>query len=164
MIKTSIGSFLARPLSPRVALPTQQPVIEEESIQQKQLARNIHAPSPLSATMPRPAMMLRNQSVDSLANSNFIQKQQQQQQQSKLHPQVQSSVMLNQVPLSAVGGSFGFNDKKELGRTLTANSDTDEDMGIAASVTKLAAPAAAEQHSEEPVDAGDTSSVTSISS
>ncbi|KAJ2649780.1 hypothetical protein IWW40_002956 [Coemansia sp. RSA 1250] len=161
MIKTSIGSFLARPLSPRVALPTQQPVIEEESIQQKQLARNIHAPSPLSATMPRPAMMLRNQSVDSLANSNFIQKQQQQ---SKLHPQVQSSVMLNQVPLSAVGGSFGFNDKKELGRTLTANSDTDEDMGIAASVTKLAAPAAAEQHSEEPVDAGDTSSVTSISS
>ncbi|KAJ2448231.1 hypothetical protein EV183_005536 [Coemansia sp. RSA 2336] len=155
MLKTSIGSFLARPLSPRVAVPTQQPTIED--VQPKQLARSIHAPSPLATAVPRPTMMLRNQSVDSLANSNSIHKQQH----GKLHAQAQSSVMLNQVPLSAVGASFGFNDKKELRKPpTTASSDTDEDMGIAASVTKLAA----EQQNEETADAGDTSSVTSISS
>ncbi|KAJ2849857.1 hypothetical protein IWW36_002331 [Coemansia brasiliensis] len=173
MIKTSIGSFLARPLSPRVT-PPMQPNIEEKEEernvqqrnQQQQMPRKIHAPSPLSATTPRPAMISRNQSVDSLTNSNFTQRQNQQYQQqyqSKLHAKIQSGVMLTQMPLSAVGGSFGFDDKRELRRAPAANSDTDEDMGIAASVSRLAVPAA-EQQDEEPVDAGDTSSVTSISS
>ncbi|KAJ1850097.1 hypothetical protein LPJ70_000007 [Coemansia sp. RSA 2708] len=136
MLKTSIGSFLARPLSPRVAPPPQplSAIVEQGAA---------HGPSPLAAHVPM--AIGRNRSVDNVAGAKVM-----------LPPSA-----FARTPLSAVGGSFGHDASGSTSRPATGETETDEDVGIAASVLKIAPqPAAGGQG----VPGDDNASVSSISS
>ncbi|KAJ2328937.1 hypothetical protein IWW51_000907 [Coemansia sp. RSA 2702] len=136
MLKTSIGSFLARPLSPRVAPPPQplSAIVEQGAA---------HGPSPLAAHVPM--AIGRNRSVDNVAGA-------------KAMPPPSAFA---RTPLSAVGGSFGHDASGSTSRPATGETETDEDVGIAASVLKIAPqPAAGGQG----VPGDDNASVSSISS
>ncbi|KAJ2346164.1 hypothetical protein GGF43_005044, partial [Coemansia sp. RSA 2618] len=208
MLKTSIGSFLARPLSPRVNATQQQ---QQQHLGAMMMDEARVQPSPLSEVTSRAAPLsfgsssscslsaqavARNRSVENVPAGALRPGTAVPQTHRQLQvQQLQQQTVYARMPLSAVGGSFASSvantpaqsssssllslpasqpQTEPKAKTATvpqrlparpASASTDEDVGIAASVSRIAPKFSVESMAEEDVRVEeDLASLTSISS
>ncbi|KAJ2716145.1 hypothetical protein H4R19_000815 [Coemansia spiralis] len=148
MFKSSIGSLLARPLSPRTLAVTSQP----RSLFQPPPP----LPRPLPATLSARSTACGPSLLAALAHNRSAE--------NIMGPAAGAAAVV-QMPLSAVGAGFGprAHERPSTATSGTSGTDTDSDVGIAAGVQRMAAPPEPPVRPVRP-PARDSMSVSSISS